>query len=333
MSRKRQKSLHGAALDAPSETFVPGQSPTPSPSAADVRGGAGKHRARAESAPGATSAGSVGRPARKAAGKTGSTPGSGGSEGAVGATLGLLKLFAGVVLAVGAALLVAWGILRYATSTPRFSIKTVEVVGNSRLSQREIEQRLGFEPGTNIFKADPSAAERHLLESPWVREVKVTRRLPSTLRIELAEREAAATAVIGGRIYLVTRAGEPFKEVEPTDPWDLPVVTGVSAENLARDRPSEVGRIATALEVLRNWDRVPQSQVHAAEEAHVTDGGDVVLTVGKSAITLYLGQAPFRQKLLMAARVIELVGQKGKVPGIVFADNRAHPERVVVRMR
>jgi hypothetical protein len=35
----------------------------------------------------------------------------------------------------------------------------------------------------------------------------------------------------------------------------------------------------------------------------------------------------------MAERVLGKLGQKGQVPGIVFADNEAHPERVVVRMR
>jgi hypothetical protein len=35
----------------------------------------------------------------------------------------------------------------------------------------------------------------------------------------------------------------------------------------------------------------------------------------------------------MAERVIGQLAAKGRVPGIVFLDNIAHPERVVVRMR
>jgi hypothetical protein len=37
--------------------------------------------------------------------------------------------------------------------------------------------------------------------------------------------------------------------------------------------------------------------------------------------------------MLMAERVINKLERSGKTPGIVFADNQAHPERVVVRMR
>jgi hypothetical protein len=35
----------------------------------------------------------------------------------------------------------------------------------------------------------------------------------------------------------------------------------------------------------------------------------------------------------MAERVVEQTRKGGHLPGVVFADNQAHPERVVVRMR
>jgi hypothetical protein len=35
----------------------------------------------------------------------------------------------------------------------------------------------------------------------------------------------------------------------------------------------------------------------------------------------------------MAERVIAELAAKGRTPGLVFLDNEAHPERVVVRMR
>jgi len=58
-----------------------------------------------------------------------------------------------------------------------------------------------------------------------------------------------------------------------------------------------------------------------------------VLTAGKTGVTLHLGRGPWRRKLLMADRVIERLARRGRVPGIIFLDNRAHPDRVVVRMR
>jgi cell division protein FtsQ len=245
----------------------------------------------------------------------------------------LTKLVSGVAIVVCASVAVAWGAHRYAITTPRFAVRNVEIEGNRRKSDAQVASRIGLLAGANIFTVDLAQAERRLLDDPWIREAKLSRRLPGTLKVQIGEREPAATAVIGGRLYLVTPTGEPFKEVERGDPVDLPAITGMEAAELLRDRPRAVERLTAAIQVLRHYERLPMSQAFPAQEVHLTAGGDVVLTVGVQAITLHLGKGPWRKKLLMAAEVTDGLRRKGQVPGIVFLDNEAHPERVVVRLR
>jgi cell division protein FtsQ len=245
----------------------------------------------------------------------------------------LCKLATGVALVVGAALGVAWAAHRYALTSPRFMIREVSIEGRQRTTEAELRKRAGIEVGSNIFALDTRLAEKRLLDDPWIREAKVWRELPGKLRIQLSERDAAAVAVVGGHLYLVTRTGEPFKEVESGDPYDLPLITGISAQSLGRDRAGEASRIRTALEVISTYGKLAPSRVHPAEEVHLTEGGQVVLTVGKSGITLHLGKGPWTKKLLMAERVLGKTAAQGRTPGIVFLDNEANPERVVVRMR
>jgi cell division protein FtsQ len=244
-----------------------------------------------------------------------------------------LKLASGLAVVVGASLAVAWSAHHYALTSPRFAIHSVDLVGAKRTTVDELKAAGDIHEGSNIFALDTDAFERKMLENPWISEVKVTRRLPSTLRIELTEREAAALVALADRVYLVTREGEPFKEVAAGDPYDLPLITGASPENLARDRAREIERIQTGLEVLHQYERVPLSKVYPAEEVHLADAGDVTLTAGKDGVALELGTGPWRKKLLMAEEVVDELRKKGRTPGIVFLDNIAHPERVVVRMR
>ncbi len=206
-------------------------------------------------------------------------------------------------------------------------------MGAKRTSLEQIKTDSGVSVGLNIFALDTDSAERKLLENPWISEVKMTRRLPSTLRIELTEREASAVVALGEHLYLVTHEGVPFKEIQAGDPYDMPLISGVSPENLQRDRKREIERIQVGLEVLRQFERVPLSRVYPAEEVHLADAGDVTLTCGKDGVTLELGTGPWRKKLLMAEEVVGELRKKGRTPGIVFLDNQAHPERVVVRMR
>jgi len=302
----QRERTHGGGIVAPDEGFASGESPAP---------------------------GAVQAKAARAANARGSEPEMTPARTAVTLLWSAAKLASGLAVVIGAALAVAWSAHHYALTSPRFAIHTVDLVGAKRSSLEQIKTDSGVSVGQNIFALDTDAAERKLLENPWISEVKMTRRLPSTLRIELSEREASAVVGLGEHLYLVTPEGVPFKEISAGDPFDMPLITGASPENLQRDRKREIERIQTGLEVLRQFERLPLSRVYPAEEVHLADAGDVTLTCGKDGVTLELGTGPWRKKLLMAEEVVGELRKKGRTPGIVFLDNQAHPERVVVRMR
>jgi cell division protein FtsQ len=257
------------------------------------------------------------------------------SAGRGAALLAALKLLCGVCIVVGASLAVAWGAWRYALTTPRFALERIELDGARRTTSESLARQAGMQLGQNILSIDTEAAQKKILDDPWVREARVTRKLPATLRVELSEREAVALAAFDERLYLVSRTGEAFKgfDAEQSDPHDLPLITGISGAELGRDRGAALGRLAVALDVLRQWERLPAGRVHAAQEVHLGEDGQVVLSVGKQGIALHLGAGPWPRKLAMAERVLSDLSRAGRVPGILFLDNRAHPERVVVRMR
>jgi cell division protein FtsQ len=244
-----------------------------------------------------------------------------------------LRLGLGLALVIGTSIAVATSVRHYALTSPRFSIQEVNLLGGKRVSPQVAQEQAGIALGANIFALDTALAERKLLENPWIYEARVTRDLPRSLRVEIKDREPAALAVFSERLYLVTADGEPFKELSPGDPADFPLITGVSVEGLSRDRPREIDRVKEGLAVLEQYGRVALSKTQPAQEVHLADSGDVVLTAGKEGITFELGRDGYRRKLLMGEQVVGEMRRKGRAPGIVFLDNQAHPERVVVRMK
>jgi cell division protein FtsQ len=245
----------------------------------------------------------------------------------------LIRLVGAGILLGGGTLAIAFGAYHYAQTSPRFALRQIEVDGLRRVSRDNILARAGVRTGLNVFSIDTNAIGQKIIEDRWVQEVKVERRLPATIRIRVVERDAGALAMVGDSLLVVTRAGEPFKRFEPTDPADLAVITGVSLDEPGREPAVERRRIATALEVLRHYERTATARNYPAQEAHLTPGGEVVLTIGKQGIALHLGAGPWAKKIAMAERVLgKLQTRKGNV-SMMFLDNRAHPERVVVRMR
>lgn len=250
-----------------------------------------------------------------------------------GSLLLAVKLLFGVVLVLGSALVVALGAHRFGTTTDRFAIAAVKADGNRRYSSEQLLRLAGAKRGQNLFGFDLRAGERKLADDAWIESAKLTRKLPGTLEIEVSEYVAEAIASIDGTLYLVTRDGRPIAPVTGSSRHDFPIISGVSAEELAADRVRALERIALGAEILRTYRRLKLSESFKPQELHLASDGQVSLMVGSAGVTLQLGKGPFRQKLMMASRVIGKVRARGETPGIVFLDNAAHPERVVVRMR
>jgi len=249
------------------------------------------------------------------------------------ATFHYAKLGMGVVLVLGTAGATALGGYRLALSSPQFALEHVELKSGSHFSERDVLARAGLQLGDNLLAQDLRAAEQRLVTDPWVRSVRLARRLPHTLRVDLVEREAVALASLDGEVFLVGPDGEPFKAWSEGDLEDLPVLTGVTLDALARDRPGALARLGTGLAVLSHYERLPVSQQHRAQEVNLAPDGSVVLTVGSRGVSLHLGQGPWPKKMLMVAEVLRTFENKRELPGVVFLDNALHPDRVVVRMR
>lgn len=244
-----------------------------------------------------------------------------------------LQLVAGVIVVLAASIAVGWGARRYVMSSPRFAIRTVMVEGEQRRSAQDVASAGGIEVGKNIFALDPALAGAAIAADPWIERATVTRRLPSTIHVSVVEREARALVAIGGDLYLATRDGEFFKRHGGEDPADLPVVTGITAEQVARDRAGVVIAVRRALDVLEDLDRAGVSRRYPTQELHIEKDGTLVFTIGKEGISLHLGRPPYREKIAQASQVLSEIARRKANASVIFLDNEAHPERVVVRMR
>lgn len=246
--------------------------------------------------------------------------------------LSAVRVVAGIALVVSAALGVAWAARAHVMSSPRFAVTEIDVVGNDRRPSESVAAESGIAVGANIFSLDLDGARARILADPWIAEAQLARRLPGTILVQVVERRPAALLALDDT-YLVTAEGEPFKRLDLGDPTDLPLVTGLRAENLDDDREGSMRAIRRAIDLAAEYERGPMAKRAPLEEVHIQTDGTFAVVVGRGAMQLVLGAPPFRRKLDQAARVVAELDRRGAKADAIMLDNDTRPDRVVVRMR
>jgi cell division protein FtsQ len=243
---------------------------------------------------------------------------------------GVVRSVMGVMVVVGIATLVAWGAKKYVTTSPRFAVQHVLVSGAKMRTAEEIAAIANVAPGDNIFVLDLDRAQTKLAKDPWMAKATLSRRLPGTVIIDVDERQAAAI-VACGETFLATPSGEVFKKLEPGDPNDLVVVTGIERDALENDREGTARTVRRALDLAGDYDSSSLSSHGRLQEVHVGTTG-VSLIIGKSGLEIVLGQPPYRKKLEQASRVLAELHKRGTKTDALLLDNDTRPDRVVARV-
>jgi cell division protein FtsQ len=166
------------------------------------------------------------------------------------------------VLAVG---LGGWGI----ANSPVFATRRIEVEGNRHLSTAEVVEAAGVRHEQNLIRLSTENVAERVRSLPWVREVVVSRDLPSTLVLGVVERTATAWFQDPAGVVVVARDGMVLdRPVQP--PRRFPRVDDVAS---ARPVGESVGSPPPALRVVASMG----PQLLGGISAAASQDGQVVL--------------------------------------------------------
>jgi cell division protein FtsQ len=130
------------------------------------------------------------------------------------------------------------GLLFWATRSPLFRMRHLEVTGTVRLSTERIAQLGGLGDGSNVFWMDLGWVEQRIEADPWVADATVGRSLPGSVHVNVVERTPVAAVGVPDAWWTVAADGTVLEELGQA-PADLPTV--VLSAKLADREPLEVG--------------------------------------------------------------------------------------------
>lgn len=178
-----------------------------------------------------------------------------------------------IIAGVLAVLLIAGAVLYMA---PVFTVREYKVTGNNIATVEEIQEAAQVPEGANLLHVDTNAAARSVAKVPWVQSVTVDRALPSTLSIEVTEREVVAFVKSRDGDRLIDSHGNEFVIAAP--PKGAVEIAGLDGDAAKgeKQRASAVAILAAVSEKVRA--KVDRLEVEGDYKYvfHLKDGRSVV---------------------------------------------------------
>jgi cell division protein FtsQ len=243
-------------------------------------------------------------------------------------------VFAAFLLAIALVVMVALGIpakaeraAGVAIGQAGFTVGGYQLVGLNHMDRRLVDEVVTNELKLAADRAgqakapqalvDVVAIRRQLLKFGWVKDARVSRRLPDTLVIDIVERTPAALWQNSGRLALIDAEGVVLDRVPIDKMPDLPLLVGPGANAQERQLDRIMSQVPTLKPQLasatwvgsRRWDLNFQS------------GETVALPEGEHAARVALA------KFASADKATGLLGR-----GVVRFDLRV-PGKMIVRLR
>lgn len=180
--------------------------------------------------------------------------------------------------------------------SPLFQLQQIHLVGAERLSAKDVLAWTGLSLGENLFDLDTVAIARSLRTHPMVADVRVSRKLPAALRVDLDERRPVAFVPTGDAFWAVDAGAVALFESEALT-LALPLVTLEAVPTPTAGQTIEDPRLPLALEFA---GALSLKTLASLSEVHVTDDGLMAYT--RDGISISLGA---EGQMAEKARVLE----------------------------
>lgn len=231
----------------------------------------------------------------------------------------LVKGLAAAVIVLGSYL--GWAAYQSLVRAEVFQIAGVDVQGVRQISEAEVKDMAAGFTGQNIFRVDLHEAARRARAHPWVKDVRIERRLPNRISMVFTERSPAAMLETGTGRFLVDDEGVVVGKAakEGARPSSLPLVKVKNCPVRAGDRVDNEG-VAEALALLaelaacRGW-RLEEVTVNANTPDSLS-----LLYAGRE---FKIGRGNYAEKLRRLGEIMADVKRRG----ITFTYVDLRPER------
>lgn len=203
-------------------------------------------------------------------------------------------------------------------SWDNLEVKDMIIVCRNPDVKEEIQQNLENINLGNILLFDIEHLQEALAAHRWVKEVRIRKILPSTLKIEIKDRTPLAL-LKRESLYLIDEEGIHLERIESTKKIDLPLL--VDSNNFQKDYKE---KLKLAWECLRSLSPSEKEQLEVLD---LSEYENITVQLKKKKTKLILGNDMFSQKLKTFQKYSARLGKFGYLE---YVDLR-FPDRFIIK--
>ena len=194
---------------------------------------------------------------------------------------------------------------RWITTSPRFAVTAVDVRGASRVPIPRILGAAAITPGTNLWTIDSRGVIARIEGMPEIRRADVVRELPNRVTIIVEERRPF-TLVHAGRLHWMDEDGRVLGEEARAVAPEVPVISGLTEDELATMRTSPGPKARAAIALIRALLRSGSALTAEISEIDMSRAeGPVLYTV--DGVEVRLGAEEWDERLARLEGVLAQV--------------------------
>lgn len=223
-----------------------------------------------------------------------------------------IKFFLKLFLVIG--FLVGGGV--FAFTSPIFNIKDIQVLNNSQVSSETIISLSGLKTEDNIFRYVSSQVVQKIKENAYIEDVKVNRKLPGTIQIEVTERTASYAIDFMGKYAYSNTQGYILEIGEENK--GLPVIQGVNTkeEEIIPNQRLAKEDLVRLEDIIKIMNMTKENNLDTeVTTIDITDENEYSLYLEKEKKKIHLGDnSNLSNKMIHAIAIIEQTkGQEGEI--------------------
>lgn len=115
-----------------------------------------------------------------------------------------------------------------------FKIEDIQVIGVDRYEPDRIIAVSGIQIGDNLLRIPTEEVEKKILDAfPYIESVKVARRYPPRVELQVTQCTPSAAVLDGDLLGLITREGKLLETGDLYIPPEIPIIKGLSLDGFA----------------------------------------------------------------------------------------------------